>query len=125
MTSRGMLHAALLLLTLSASTGCGTTAMGLDLELQVCVERGLASAQEPDVLADLRALSVQRCALGDAASCSVLGRMFELGAGVARNPDEARALYDRACRAGNGLACRNLRALADPLALGPSRVSAR
>ena len=55
------------------------------------------------------AFDVQPCARqcdgGDGRSCSALAFMYEMGEGVARSSERARALYERACRLGTAVAC--------------------
>ncbi|MCC6522558.1 MAG: sel1 repeat family protein [Polyangiaceae bacterium] len=54
-----------------------------------------------------RQLGVQ-CDLGTASACNALGFVVERGVGVPPSADGARALYGRACRAGDAIGCANL-----------------
>lgn len=99
------------LLAATASLGC-VHGLGSSYDSQICAENALRRAPDPEVLPPNApdALS-EWCSVGDAASCSVLGVMYELGFLVGPNRAHAARLYERACAAGNARACANLGAL--------------
>jgi TPR repeat protein len=94
------------LLAACASPGAASPHAGY--EEQACAEQALRRSPHPAILDGAEESFTLWCGLGDAASCSMLGVMYEAGAGVARDPRRALALYQRACSAGNARACTNL-----------------
>ncbi len=75
---------------------------------QKCVECGLRLQVDEQQLALAKQEFSVGCAEGDAASCSVLGVMYEEGQGVEQNFNRAAQLYESACREENTRACFNL-----------------
>ncbi len=51
---------------------------------------------------------VEDCNRGKADACSDLGVSFDLGISAPKNPETARALYEKACKAGSMSGCNNL-----------------
>ncbi|MBI4957050.1 MAG: sel1 repeat family protein [Myxococcales bacterium] len=62
------------------------------------------TALEADIARELGA----QCDRGTASACNALGFVVERGVGVPPSADGARALYARACRAGDAIGCANL-----------------
>lgn len=91
-----------------APGAAGTTAAGPAFDAQACAEDALRRSPDAAHLANVAFGLSRWCAMGDAASCSMLGVMHELGLGVRRRRDHAWSLYRRACDAGNARACQNL-----------------
>ena len=81
---------------------------------QVCVENALRNHPSPADMRDAAPAFAGACNGGEAASCSVLGVMYELGWNVPADISRARSLYATACDAHNLRGCENLRNL--PLA---------
>jgi TPR repeat protein len=105
-----MLRAARLALAVTAVvSGLGCASLETtSTERQRCLECAL---REHSKSADAERGSqrfADRCAAGDAASCSVLGVMHELGRGVPRDELRAADLYQRACIGHNPRGCVNL-----------------
>ena len=95
-----------LLLLLPTLAGCHKN--GLQKPAQRCVECALKKHDNTtDMVAAARRFG-RLCDQGDAASCSVLGVMFEHGRGVQSDVLMARRLYRKACSNGNSRACVNL-----------------
>lgn len=46
------------------------------------------------------------CDVGEARDCRILGHLYVMGKGVARDPVRAASLYRKACEGGDHLACR-------------------
>lgn len=91
--------------------GCGGIALrgaSLDEAHQTCIENALRRAPDEALIRVARPRFEASCREGEAASCSALGLMHELGLGVAPSPERAVALYERACTADNPRACVNL-----------------
>ena len=65
---------------------------------------GTARAQTPD----FHTIQSDACARGDLFACSVLGLIYETGAGGERDLDRARELYERACTREIEAACLRL-----------------
>ena len=50
------------------------------------------------------------CEKGSAVACHYVGRMYENGsAGLSKDPEQARAHYERACKGGHEIACKYAR----------------
>jgi TPR repeat protein len=77
-------------------------------EAQDCVENALRNQPDPEAVREAALAFTTACRGGEAASCSVLGVMYELGRGVPLSASRALALYERACDAHNPRACGNL-----------------
>jgi TPR repeat protein len=77
-------------------------------DAQECVENALRNQPDPTLLRDAEATFTRACNAGEAGSCSVLGVMHEVGAGVTPDRDRAVAFYEGACQAHNLRACSNL-----------------
>ncbi|MEM6788099.1 MAG: tetratricopeptide repeat protein [Myxococcota bacterium] len=92
------------------SAGCGgiVPLSYVDVEAQRCVETALRTAPDPSALPTAYKQFTHACGLGDAASCSTLGMLYELGLSVEPDPARAVRLYARACEAGNDGGCANL-----------------
>lgn len=75
---------------------------------QACVESALRRKPDEVLARQARGEFELACRVGDAASCSALGVMYEVGLAAPHSPDTAKALYARACRAGNDRGCNNL-----------------
>lgn len=75
---------------------------------QACVEESLRRSPESRDAIDAAAVMSKACREGEAAACSVLALMLELGSGVPEDRVRARSLYTHACHAGNLRACTNL-----------------
>jgi TPR repeat protein len=86
----------------------GLVAPGGAYDQQACVETALRRGPDPEAARDALAEMTQGCALGDSASCSMLGVIYELGRGVRPDTRYARDLYRKACGKGNARACGNL-----------------
>ncbi len=100
-----------LLLTAIGTFGCAgpATIRFIEVGAQECADNALQRNPDRTILND----AVQRfdsgCSIGDPAACSLLGVMFERGLAVRMDLQEARKLYDRACKRGNRLGCYHLR----------------
>lgn len=75
---------------------------------QACAENALRRGADASLVAETAAHVKRTCAAGEIPSCSILGVMYEVGAGVAQDRDQAMTLFRRACDAGNDRACGNL-----------------
>jgi TPR repeat protein len=103
----------------SLLTGCGSAdlfppafeAGGMRYDAQTCVEHALRNAPDPEGVREATVAFADACNGGEAAACSALGVMYELGRGVAVDERRARQLYGIACDAHNARACANLAAL--------------
>jgi TPR repeat protein len=85
---------------------------GVPYDAQECVEHALRSEPDPATVRDAVVAFTGACQAGEAASCSALGVMYELGRGVPASVPRALSLYGSACEAHNLRACANLRSLA-------------
>jgi len=81
---------------------------GVKYDAQECVENALRNRPDPEAVSDAAVAFARACREGEAASCSVLGVMYELGRGFPRNTPYARTLYRSACQQQNQRACENL-----------------
>jgi TPR repeat protein len=81
---------------------------GVKYDAQECVENALRNRPDPAAVSDAAVAFAHACQEGEAASCSVLGVMYELGRGFPVDMPYARALYHSACEAQNLRACGNL-----------------
>jgi uncharacterized protein len=94
------------------ASGCAGFSMGNKPGLvdarQDCVEGSLRRAPDPGVLPEAATEFDAACSDGQAAACSVLGVMYQLGRGVDRDDERAHALFAGACAAGNAGGCVNL-----------------
>jgi TPR repeat protein len=81
---------------------------GVKYDAQECVENALRNRPDPAAVSDAAVAFARACQEGEAASCSVLGVMYELGRGFPMNTPYARTLYRGACEAQNLRACENL-----------------
>jgi TPR repeat protein len=81
---------------------------GVRYDAQECVENALRNRPDPAATSDAAVAFARACQEGEAASCSVLGVMYELGRGFAVDTLHARALYGGACETHNLRACGNL-----------------
>jgi hypothetical protein len=79
---------------------------------QACVEEALRRQPDPSLLESAGAEFELGCRASDAAACSALGVLDELGLGRPRSQAAAHSHYDRACKAGNQRGCVNLGRLA-------------
>jgi TPR repeat protein len=116
--------ARLLVASLSTSA-CLPTTYGVAEDaasMQACAERALRRRPDAALVADAHALYSAGCARGDAAACSSLGVMHEVGLGTERAPGRALTLYVQACAAGNTRGCANLGAALSRGLGGPARV---
>jgi TPR repeat protein len=104
------------LAALLALGGCG----GAPYDSQACVENALRRNPDPALLPDAAEQISAWCQTGDAASCSTLGVMYELGLGVRADRARAARLYRHACSDGNARACDNLGGLAPPATPRPA-----
>jgi TPR repeat protein len=97
------------LFALSAG-GCmeATWPDGTAFDPQDCAEDALHKPIELELARQAAAEASERCGAHDAAGCSMLGVVNELGQGVAANRGRARSLYRSACEARNVRACGNL-----------------
>ncbi len=80
---------------------------GVKYEAQECVEHALRNQPEPETVREAAVAFTSACTKGEVASCSVLGVMYELGAGFPASTPRALALYGAACEAHNVRACEN------------------
>ena len=80
----------------------------IDVATQACVDRALHNDPERSVLAEAAERFGVGCDAGDAAACSLLGVMRERGLAMRADIADARALYQRACQAGNAIGCAHL-----------------
>jgi TPR repeat protein len=80
---------------------------GVDYDSQTCVENALRNGPDPRDVRDAATAFAGACGAGEAASCSVLGVMYELGTGFPANGARALELYEAACGAHNVRACAN------------------
>lgn len=104
-------HASMLVATTFSITGCGQAAFSdasTGYDQQGCIENALRRAPSKGLLPASAARFRDACGGGEAASCSALGVMHELGLGMPADPARAAALYDEACVAGNARGCVNL-----------------
>lgn len=104
---------------LFALTGCGAgfrygPVEPIDLAHQTCVDAALQRNPDPALFVDAVARFEAGCDQGDPAACSLLGLMHERGLSVKPDQARARALYTRACDAGNKLGCAHLSGTAAP-----------
>jgi TPR repeat protein len=83
----------------------------LSCDAQESVELALRRHPDPEAVRDAVVTFSEACKEGQAASCSAMGVMYELGLGVRMDTGRARALYGVACGARNFRACENLDAL--------------
>jgi TPR repeat protein len=74
---------------------------------QECVENALRSGPDPHALREAAVAFASACDGGEAASCSALGVMYELGRGLPMSTSRALSLYETACEAHNLRACGN------------------
>jgi len=81
---------------------------GAGYDSQACVENALRRQPDAAEVLDAAPVLSAACQEGEAASCSVLGVMYELGRGFPVNAPRALALYGAACEAQNLRACGNL-----------------
>ena len=81
---------------------------GVTYDAQECVENALRNRPDPVAVSEATVAFARACQDGEAASCSVLGVMYELGRGFAVDTIRARELYGAACETHNVRACGNL-----------------
>lgn len=81
---------------------------GVKYDAQECVEDALRNRPDPAAVSDAAVAFARACQEGEAAACSVLGVMYELGRGFPVNAPYARTLYGGACETQNLRACGNL-----------------
>jgi TPR repeat protein len=97
------------LLAACALGGCALPRVPvIDASMQECVDHALRNGPDPTVLVDAAARFDAGCEAGDPAACSLLGLMRERGLAMRPDLPGARALYQRACRAGNTIGCVHL-----------------
>jgi TPR repeat protein len=104
---------------LALVTGCGSVDLfqapvgsgKTRYDAQECVEHGLRYAPDPEGVREATVAFADACQEGEAAACSALGVMYELGRGFAVDTARARELYGAACSAHNARGCANLAAL--------------
>ncbi len=87
-------------------------------DLQGSVENALRERPESSTSREAFELFQERCVEFDAASCSELGVVYEIGIAVPKNASTAATLYRRACSLGNARGCTNLGVLEASGALG-------
>ncbi len=94
----------------SLLAGCGASLQGANLgaEQQPCIENALRHGPDPATVQEALPRFLASCRAGEAASCSALGVLHELGLGVAASPTQAATLYERACAHDNARGCVNL-----------------
>jgi TPR repeat protein len=98
-----------------AVSGCATGDLlsyrsevaGVKYDAQECVEHALRNQPEEDTVREAAVAFAGACREGEAASCSALGVMYELGRGFPVSTPHALALYGAACEAHNLRACEN------------------
>ena len=83
-------------------------APGVIYDAQECVENSMRRGADPMLVPEALQVFRAACDTGEAAACSALGVMYEIGFGVPRAPRAALRLYRRACSAKNTRACANL-----------------
>jgi len=79
-----------------------------------------ANRQLPEAIAAYRKAADK----GSAAAMAELGVLYSTGAGIAKDPAEARKLFERAAAAGNSRAIANLSALSGSSAMDPAKTRA-
>jgi TPR repeat protein len=84
---------------------------GLSYNAQDCVEHALRNHPDTETVREARTAFSDACKNGEAAACSAVGVMYEVGVGVPMDTRRARELYGTACEAHNARACENLAGL--------------
>jgi TPR repeat protein len=102
------LAALALLLSCSGCSGAFAAGPPARFDRRSCAEDALHRHPDPALAREARMLSSASCQKGDAAACSMLGVIHELGLGVPKDRSRARALYQGACSARYQRACGNL-----------------
>lgn len=102
-------RASLFLLAVCALGGCAlpSSPRAIDAPTHACVDRALQNDPDRTVLREAADRFEAGCEAGDAAACSLLGVMRERGLAMHADITRARALFQRACRAGNAIGCRH------------------
>lgn len=97
-------------LPLVLTTGCGLFVPRAydSVDAQRCVETALRRSPDEGALPGAKARFGHACREGDAAGCSTLGLMYELGLMVDADSERAAKLYARSCEGGNDGGCTNL-----------------
>ena len=111
-----MNHGMAMALCCLAASACGGNGLfarpveagGGSYDARTCVENALRRSPDPSILADALARFSEACTAREAAACSALGVMFELGRGTPVDRERARSLYTEACTAREPHGCANL-----------------
>jgi TPR repeat protein len=90
---------------------------GTSYDAQGCAEHALRNHPDPQAVRASAVAFTRACDDGEAAACSALGVIYEVGLGVAPDPSRAQFLYEAACTAHNRRGCMNLRALHEQVAI--------
>lgn len=91
--------------------------------MQACVDGALRRNPDLTVLAEAVTRFDEGCRDGDPAACSLLGVMLERGLAVPQDESAARNLYNRACEAGNEIACAHLAGVSASFGFGTPQLS--